>query len=120
MIIVLVALAASALLGLAIGLVFQVWANVIVAPLIAVVSAIALASHGFGFSEGVLITVACLVVSQVGYFVGVLLEYRAGIASFLADDVFDDEPNNNRQQAITGEQEEERREHPSRSPPPET
>ena len=33
MIIVLVALAASALLGLATGLVFRVWANVIVAPL---------------------------------------------------------------------------------------
>jgi hypothetical protein len=120
MIIVLVALAASALLGLAIGLVFQVWANMIVAPLIAVVSAIALASLGFGFSEGVLITVSCLVVSQGGYFVGVLLEYRAGIANFLADDVFDDEPNNNREQDIAGEQEEERREHPSRSPPPET
>jgi hypothetical protein len=68
----------------------------------------------------VLITVACLVVSQVGYFVGVLLEYRAGIANFLADDVFDDEPNNNREQDIAGEHEEERREHPSRSPPPET
>jgi hypothetical protein len=120
MIIVLVALAASALLGLAIGLVFQVWANMIVAPLIAVVSAIALASHGFGFSEGVLVTVACLVVSQVGYFVGVLLESRAGVANFLADDVFDDAPDNNREHDVTGEQEEERREHPSRSPPPET
>ena len=120
MIIVLVALAASALLGLAIGLVFQVWANMIVAPLIAVVSAIALASHGFAFSEGVLVTVACLFVSQVGYFVGVLLESRASIANFLADDVFDDEPNKNRENDIAGEQEEERREHPSRSPPPET
>ena len=121
MLIVLVALAASALLGLAIGLVFQVWANMIVAPLIAVVSAIALASHGFGFSEGVLITVACLVVSQVAYLIGVFLESRAGIArNFLADDVFDDEPDDNREHDIGGEQEEERREHPSRSPPPET
>ena len=119
MIIVLVALAASALLGLAIGLVFQVWANMIVAPLIAVVSAIALASHGFGFSQGVLVTVACLVVSQVGYFVGVLLESRASVANFLADDVFDDAPDNNREHDVTGEQEEERREHPSRPPPPE-
>jgi uncharacterized membrane protein len=119
MIIVLVALAASGLLGLAIGLVFQVWANMIIAPLIAVVSAIALASHDFGFSEGVLVTVACLVVSQIGYFVGVLLESRASIANFLADDVFDDEPNKYREHDIAGEQEE-RREHPSRSPPPET
>jgi hypothetical protein len=120
MIIVLVALAASALLGLAIGLVFQVWANMIVAPLIAVVSATVLASHGFGFLGGVLVTVACLVVSQVGYFVGVLLESRAGNANFLADNVFDDEPDSNREHDIAGEQEEERREHPSRSPPPET
>ena len=120
MIIVLVALAASALLGLAIGLVFQVWANMIVAPLIAVVSATVLASHGFEFSEGVLVTVACLVVSQVAYFVGVFLESRARVANFLADHVFDDEPDNNREHDIAGEQEEERREHPSRSPPPET
>jgi hypothetical protein len=120
MIIVLVALAASALLGLATGLVFRVWANVIVAPLVAFGSAIALASHGFGFSEGVLVTVACLIVSQVAYFVAVLLEFRAGIANSLAVDVLDDEPDDNREHDIAGEQEEERREHPSRSPPPET
>ena len=119
MIIVLVAFAASALLGLAIGLVFQVWANMIVAPLIAVVSATVLASHGFGFSEGVFVTVACLIVSQVAYFVAVFLEFRARVAIFLADHVFDDEPDNNREHDIAGEQEE-RREHPSRSPPPET
>jgi hypothetical protein len=120
MIIVLVALASSALLGLATGLVFGVWANVIVAPLIAFVSAIALASHGFGFSEGVLVTVACLIVSQVAYFVGLFLESRAGIANVLADYVFDDEPDDNRERGIDGEQEERRREHPSRPPPPET
>jgi uncharacterized membrane protein len=119
MIIVLVALAASALLGLATGLVFRVWANVLVAPLIAFGSAIALASHGFGFSAGVLVTVACLIVSQVAYFVVVFLDFRAGIANFLADHVFDDEPDDNRKHDIAGEQEEERREHPSRSPPPE-
>ena len=120
MIIVLVALAASALLGLATGLVFRVWANVIVGPLIAFGSAIALASHGFGFSEGVLVTVACLFVSQAAYFGGVFLDSRAGIGNFLAVDVFDDEPDDNREHDIAGEQEEERREHPSRSPPPET
>jgi hypothetical protein len=120
MIIVLVALAASALLGLATGLMFRVWANAIVAPLVAFGSANALASHGFGFSEGVLVTVACLFVSQAGYLVGVFLESRAGTANFLAGDVFDDEPDDNRKHDVAGEQEEERREHPSRSPPPET
>jgi hypothetical protein len=119
MIIVLVALVASALLGLATGLVFRVWANAIVAILIAFVSATALHSHGFGFSEGVLVTVACLFVSQAAYFVGVFLESHGGSANFLADDVFDDEPGDNREREIGGEQEE-HREHPSRSLPPET
>ena len=119
MIVVLVALAASALLGLATGLVFRVWANAIVALLIAFVSAIALHSHGFGFSEGVLVTVACLFVSQAAYFVGVFMESYGGIASFLADEVFDDEPDDNGEHHIAREQDE-RCEHPSRSPPPET
>jgi hypothetical protein len=118
MIIVLVALAVSALLGLAIGLVFRVWANAIAAPIIAFGSAIALASHGFGFFEGVLVTVACVVVSQAAYLVGAVLESRVGIANFLADDVLDDQPGDNREYEIGGEQEE-RREHPSRPPPPE-
>jgi len=118
MIVVLVALAASALLGLATGLVFRVWANAIVAPLIAFASAIALASHGFGFLEGVLVTVACLFVSQIAYLVGAFLESGA-ISNFLADEVFDDKPDDNREHNIADEQQE-RREQPSRSPPPET
>src|ERR1700730_11077575 len=105
MIIVLVALAASALLGLATGLVFRVWANAIVAPLVAFVSAIVLVSHGFGFWEGVLVRVACLFCSQLGYLVGVFLDSRAGIANFLADVVFDGEPGDNREHHIAGEQE---------------
>ena len=116
MIIVLIALAVSALL--ATGLLFRAWANAIVAPIIAFGSAIALASHGFEFFEGVLVTVACLIVSQVAYFVGLFLESRVGIAD-LADDVLDDQPGDNREHEIGGEQEK-RREHPSRSPPPKT
>lgn len=117
MIIILVALAVSALLGLATGLLFRGWANAIIAPIIAFGSAIALASHGLEFFTGVLVTVACLVVSQVAYFVGLLLKSRVGIADFLADDVHDDDPGDNREHNIRGE--EERREHPSRPPPPE-
>jgi hypothetical protein len=119
MISILVVLVASALLGLATGLVFRVWANSIVAPLIAFVSATALHSHGFGFSEGVLVTVGCLFVSQAAYFVGMFLGSHGGIVNVLADDVFDDEPGDNREREIGGEQEE-HREHPSGSPPPQT
>jgi uncharacterized membrane protein len=97
-------LAASALLGLATGLLFRVWANAIVAPIIAFGSAIALASHGFGFWEGVLVTVACLFVSQLGYLASVFLESRASIANFLTNDVFDDEPDDNREHEIDREQ----------------
>jgi hypothetical protein len=118
MIIILVALAVSALLGLATGLLFRAWVNGIVAPIIAFGSAIALATHGFEFFKGVLVTVACLVVSQVAYFVGLFVESRVGIANFLADDVLDDDPGDNREHEIGGEQEE-RRENPSRPPPPE-
>jgi hypothetical protein len=73
MIIVLVALAASALLGLATGLIFRVWANAIVAPLIAFGSAVFLACHGFRFWEGVLVTFTCLFISQLSYLVGAFL-----------------------------------------------
>ena len=120
MVIVLVALAASALLGLATGLVFRVWANVIVAPLIAFGSAIALVSHGFGLLKGILVTFACLFVSQTAYLAGVFLLFGAGISDFLADHVFHDEPGDNREHKISYEQHEQRRNQPSRSPPPET
>src|SRR5258708_40322686 len=118
MIIILVALAMSVLLGLATGLMFRAWANAIVAPIIAFGSAIALASHGFEFFEGVLVTVACLIVSQVAYFVGLFLESRVGIAD-LADDVLDDQPGDNREHETAGGQEK-RADHPRRSPPPKT
>ncbi len=116
--IVLVALAVSALLGLTTGLVFRVWANLIVAPIIACGSAIALASHGFGFWEGVLVTVACLFVSQLAYLAGVFLTSPASIENYLANDVLDNEPGQNREHHISYEQQEETREHPPRSPPP--
>ena len=119
MIIVLVALATSALLGLATGLVFRVWANLVVAPLVALGSALALASHGFRFLEGVLVTFACLFVSQLAYLIGVFLVSPASIANYLANDVPDNEPGQNREHSISCEQQEEGREHPPRSPPPE-
>src|SRR6202165_5874950 len=118
MIIVLVALGASALLGLATGLVFRWWAIAVVATLVALGSALALAGPGFGFLEGVLVTFACLFVSQLAYFVGVSLESRAGIANFLTDNVFDDEPSDNREQEMAGAQEAARRGHQSRPPTP--
>lgn len=120
MTVVLVALAASALLGLVTGLVFRVWANLVVAPLVAFASALAFASHGFGFLKGVLVTVACLFVSQLAYLIGVFLAHPARVANYLAEDEPDNEPSENREHDISGEQQDERREQPPRPSPPET
>lgn len=111
--IVLVALAASAFFGLATGLVFRVWANLIVAPLIAVVSAVALASHGFGLFEGLIVTVACLFVSQLAYLAGAFLNSGAS-TNVLADEVFDDEPDGYGEHNIAREHEQ-RDKQPSRA-----
>jgi hypothetical protein len=74
--IVLTLLIASAALGLATGLVFRVWALALVSPLIAIVSAIFLRGHGFGFGGGVLVTIGCLAVSQIAYLVGTAATFR--------------------------------------------
>jgi large-conductance mechanosensitive channel len=120
MIIVLVALSVSVLLGLATGLVFRVWTNVIVGPLIAFGSALGLASHGFGLLEGVLVTFGCVFVSQLAYLIGSFLVSPASIAHYLVDDVPDNQPGDNREHDIAGEQEQERPEDPPRPPPFET
>jgi len=120
MFVALTALAASALLGLAVGLLFRVWANVVVAPIIAFGSATALAADGFRFAEGVLITVACLVASQAAYLAGAFLAFRSDVTDALADDVPDDQPGEAREHGIGNQHEQERGEHPSRPSPPET
>ena len=120
MIIVFVALGASALLGLATGLLFRVWANAVVAPLIALFSALALARQGFAFLEGVLVTFACLFVSQFAYLIGVFLASPSSVANYLGEDVLDEQPGENSEHGIADEQQEKRRDHPARPPPPET
>ena len=120
MFVALTALVASALLGLAVGLLFRVWINVVVAPIIAFGSAIALAADGFRSAEGVLITLACLVVSQAAYLAGTFLAFRTDVTDALADDVSDDQPGQAREHGIGDKHEQERREHPSRASPPET
>lgn len=116
--IVLILLAASTLLGLATGLVFKVWANLITAPLIAVVSAIVLHASGFKFAPGALVTVACLFVSQLAYIIISSVVPGAGLAHLLVRDTLDDEPDDSRQRGIPGQQEK-RDEQPSRPSSPE-
>ena len=120
MLVVLTALVASALLGLAVGLLFRVWANVVAGPIIAFGSAITLALHGFPIAEGVLITLACLVASQAAYLAGTYLALRTDITDALTDDVPDDQPGEAREHGIGGKHEQERGEKPPWASPPET
>jgi hypothetical protein len=63
-------LVTSAILGLATGLVFRVWALALVSLSIAIASAISLGVHDFGFAAGVSVTIGCLVISQIAYIAG--------------------------------------------------
>ncbi len=118
MFVALTALVASALLGLAVGLLFRVWANVVAGPIIAFGSAIILAVNGFQVAEGVLITLACLVTSQVAYLAGTFLTLRTDITDALTDDVPDDQPGQAREHGIGNKHEQERGEKPPWASPP--
>ncbi|MGX1317697.1 hypothetical protein AB7M17_001150 [Bradyrhizobium sp. USDA 377] len=78
MTIAIVLIVASALLGIATGRVFRIWALVMISPLIAVVSAIILRVYDFGMMGGVAVIAICLAVSQLAYFAAsYLLHARA-------------------------------------------
>lgn len=68
MTIAIVLIVASALVGIATGHVFRIWALVVISPLIAIVSAIVLRAYDFGLMGGVTIIAICLAASQLAYF----------------------------------------------------
>ena len=103
MIIAFTLLIASALLGLAIGLVFRVWAIATVSLLIAIVSAIILRAHDFGFAGGVSIVIGCLVICQAAYFTGVFMTTRSLSAANLTQEEVDGEPSGDREQDVGDE-----------------
>jgi hypothetical protein len=74
--IILFLLLASAILGLATGGFFRVWALLLVSPLIAILAAIVLRSYDFGFAASVPVIVGCLVVSQIAYMAMTFHLYR--------------------------------------------
>ncbi|MHC2622971.1 phosphoglycerol transferase MdoB-like AlkP superfamily enzyme [Bradyrhizobium huanghuaihaiense] len=78
MTIAIVLIVASALLGIATGRVFRIWALVMISPLIAIVSAIVLRVYDFGMVGGVTVIAICLAVAQLAYFAtSYLLHARA-------------------------------------------
>ncbi len=118
MYVVMLLLIASALLGMATGFVFRVWANLFVAPLIAVVSTIGLRWYGFDFAACISVTVGCLFTSQLTCLIGSFLS-GGYVSDLLVREAFDNEPDDDGQHAIGGEQEK-LNERPPRPPPPET
>lgn len=62
-----VLIVASALVGIATGCVFRIWALVVISPLIAILSAIILRVYEFGMMAGVIVIAGCLAVCQLAY-----------------------------------------------------
>jgi uncharacterized membrane protein YkgB len=85
-----VLLIASALLGCATGLFFQVWALVPISLMTAILPAIVLQARGFGSGTGILITIGCLVISQLAYIATGLILFGSPKAESLAKKVDDD------------------------------
>ncbi|MEY9181419.1 putative membrane protein YdbT with pleckstrin-like domain [Bradyrhizobium sp. USDA 326] len=64
---VLLLLLASAITGLATGLIFRVWTLLLVSPATAILAATVLQTSGFGFWAGIPIVVGCLIAGQLAY-----------------------------------------------------
>lgn len=63
-----VLIVASALVGIATGYFFRIWALVVISPPIAVFSAMILRIYEFGMMAGVIVIAICLAVCQLAYF----------------------------------------------------
>ncbi len=101
MTIVFTLLITSAMLGLATGLVFRVWAIALVSLLIAILSAVALRAHGFVVAGGVSVMIGCLVISQIAYTAGVFIVSRSDNAESLTQEEVDGHPNSRGEQDVS-------------------
>jgi len=95
-------LLASLIAGFATGLLFRVWALLLVSPSIAVVAAIVLHASGFEFFAGVSVIVGCLVVSQLSYLLATLHLERGELSP---EDEADGHPGNNSQNNVRDQNE---------------
>lgn len=99
---VLLLLLASAITGLATGLIFRVWTLLLVSPATAIVTATVLQSSGFGFWTGVPIVVGCLIAGQLAYLAATFYLYRGELS--MQDDI-DGEPGEHSHRDIKKENE---------------
>jgi hypothetical protein len=100
---ILILLAASAIMGLVIGLKYSVLVIGLSAPVLAAVAAIVLLE--FGFVPAAAITVACLTVSQVTYLIGAWLRIKRTASSdrSLTANKSDDRSDDERQNRVANE-----------------
>lgn len=92
-----VLIVASALVGIATGCVFKIWALVVISPLIAVFSAIILRAYEFGMMAGVIVIAICLAVCQLAYFAAAYVLHARHVSS---QDEIDGEPGETGEQKI--------------------
>ncbi|SFI56019.1 hypothetical protein [Bradyrhizobium sp. cf659] len=97
MTIVFVLIVASALVGIATGYVFKIWALVVISPLIAVFSAIILRAYEFGMMAGVIVIAICLAVCQLAYLAAAYVLHARNVSSH---DEIDGEPGETPEQKI--------------------
>lgn len=104
MAVALILLTASAALGIATGLFFQVWALVPVSVLVAILSAISLQARGYGFGGGISIAIGCLVISQVAYIATGLVMFGSSRPESSTQEI-DDDPGRSGEHDVGGEDE---------------
>lgn len=76
-----VLIVASALVGIATGYVFRIWALVVISPFIAIFSAIVLRIYDFGMMGGVTVIALCLVGAQLAYFAASYLLHARDVSA---------------------------------------
>lgn len=94
-------IATCSLAGLAVGLVFPVWAIAVTTVAIAVFATTVSISQGFGVMGGVALATACLVACQLSYLAGRFVSRRYGFPDLSASDEIDGDSGEPRQRSIT-------------------
>lgn len=84
-----VLIVASALVGIAAGYAFRIWALVVISPPIAVFLAMILRIYEFGMMAGVIVIAVCLAACQLAYFAAA---YFLDVRNVSAHDEVDGQP----------------------------
>ncbi|WP_426611960.1 hypothetical protein [Bradyrhizobium sp. McL0616] len=97
MTIALLLMLASALVGMATGFVFNIWALILISPLIAIFCAIVLRASEFGLVAGITVIAVSMAACQLAYLAAAYLRHPRGISPH---DEVDGEPGETSQHKI--------------------